>query len=87
MKWIYGINFGAIHNFFLSEWRNEKICRSGKSQGHMDHRKVKGKIIQAFFMINLYVINLYVHSSYAKQVIMLKMSERRTDGRTRLVTQ
>ena len=52
----------------------------------MDHRKVKGKIIQAFFMINLYVINLYVHSSYAKQVIMLKMSERRTDGRTRLVT-
>ena len=31
-------------------------------------------------MINLYV-KLNVHSSYAKQVIELKVADRRTDGR------
>ena len=40
-------------------------------------------------MINLYV-KFIVHSSYAKQVIVLKVADRRADrridGRTRLVT-
>ena len=67
---------------------NEKNCRSEKSQGHRGHKKVKCEISQALVMINLYV-KFNVHSSYAKQVIVLKVADRRTDGRidgqTRLV--
>ena len=57
---------------------NEKSCRSEKSQGHRGHIKVKCEICQAYVMINLYV-KFNVHSSYAKQVIVLKVA---TDGRT-----
>ena len=64
---------------------NEKICRSEKSQGHRGHRKVKCEISQALVMINLYV-KFNVHSSYAKQVIVLNVDDRRTAGRTRLMT-
>ena len=64
---------------------NEKICRSEKSQGHRGHRKVKCEIGQALVMINLYV-KFNVHSSYAKQVIVLKVADRLRDGRARLVT-
>ena len=60
---------------------NEKNCRPEKSQGHWGQRKVKSKISQALFMINL-CVKLNVHSSYAKQVIVLKVADRRTDGRT-----
>ena len=59
---------------------NKKKCRSEKSQGHRGHRKGKCKIIQALVMINLYV-KFNVHSSYVKQVIVLK-SGGQTDGRT-----
>ena len=58
----------------------EKMCRSEKSQGHRGYRKVKCEISQALVMINLYV-KFIVHSSYAKQVIVLKVADRRTDGR------
>ena len=64
---------------------NEKNCRSEKSQGHRGHRKVKCEMSQALVIINLYV-KFNVHSSYAKQVIVLKVADGRTDGRTRLVT-
>ena len=60
---------------------NEKMCRSGKSQGHWGHRKVKCEISQALVMINLYV-KFNVHSSHAKQVIVLKVADRQTDERT-----
>ena len=60
---------------------SEKICRSGKSQGHRGHRKVKCEISQALVMINLYV-KFNVHSSYAKQVIVLKLA----GGQTLLMT-
>ena len=59
----------------------EKICRSEKSQGHRGRRKVKCEISQALVMFNLYV-KFNVHSIYAKQVIVLKVADRRTDGRT-----
>ena len=68
MKWINGINFGAIHKKIRVNRINEKICRSGKSQGHRGHKKVKCKIIQALVMINLYV-KVNVHSTNVKQVI------------------
>ena len=55
----------------------EKNCRSEKSQGHRGHRKVKCEMSQALVMINLYV-KFNVHSSYAKQVIVLKVADRRT---------
>ena len=57
----------------------EKICRSEKNQGHRGHRKVKCKISQALVMINLFV-KFNVHFTYAKQVIVLKVSDRRTDA-------
>ena len=57
---------------------NEQICRSEKSQGHRDHRKVKCESSQALVMIKLYV-KLNVHSTYAKQVIVLKVANRQTD--------
>ena len=60
---------------------NEKNCRSEKSQGHRGHRKVKCEMSQALIMINHYV-KFNVHSSYAEQVIVLKVADRRTDGRT-----
>ena len=63
----------------------EKNCRSEKSQGHRGHRKVKCEMSQALVMINLYM-KFNEHSSYAKQVIVLKVADRRTDGRARLVT-
>ena len=63
---------------------NENNCRSEKSQGQRGYRKVKCAISQALVMINLYV-KFNVHSSYVKQVIVLK-SGGQTDGRTRLVT-
>ena len=44
--------------------------------------KVIGVIL---VMINLYV-KFNVNCSYAEQVIVLKVADRRTDGRTRLVT-
>ena len=66
MKWIYGINFEAIH----------KKISLGKSQGHRGHRKVKCEISQALY------VKFNVHSSYAKQIILLKVADRRTDGRT-----
>ena len=59
---------------------NKKNCRSGKSQGHRGHRKVKCEISQALVMINLYV-KFNVHCSYAEQVIVLKVADGRTDGR------
>ena len=59
---------------------NENNCRSEKSQGQRGYRKVKCAISQALVMINLYV-KFNVHSSYVKQVIVLK-SGGRTDGRT-----
>ena len=37
--------------------------------------------MKALFMINLYV-KFNVHFSYAKQVIVLKVADRRTNGRT-----
>ena len=55
---------------------NEKNCRSEKSQGHRGHRKVKCGMSPALVMINLYV-KFNVHSSYAKQVIVLKVADRR----------
>ena len=60
---------------------NEKICQLEKRQGHRGHRKVKCEISQALVMINLYV-KFNVHSSYAKQVTVLKWRGRQTDGRT-----
>ena len=57
----------------------EKICRFEKSQGHRGHRKVKCEISQALVMINLYM-KFNVHSSYAKQVTVLKVADKRTDG-------
>ena len=57
------------------------MYRSEKSQGHRGHRKVKCENSQALVMINLYV-KFNVHSSYAKQVIVLKVADRRTDQRT-----
>ena len=58
---------------------NEKICRSEKSQGHRGHRKVKCEISQALVMIYLYVtLKLNVHYNYAKQVIVLKVADIRT---------
>ena len=38
----------------------------GKSQGHRGHRKIKCEISEALVMINL-----YVHSTDAKQVIII----------------
>ena len=63
----------------------EKNCRSEKSQGHKGHRKVKCVMSQALVMLNLY-LKFNVHSIYAKQVIVLKVADRRTDGRAHLVT-
>ena len=57
------------------------MCLWEKSQGHRGHRKVKCKISQALVMINLYG-KFNVHSNYAKQVIVLKVVDRRTDRRT-----
>ena len=59
---------------------NENNCRSEKSQGQRGYRKVKCAISQALVMINLYV-KFNVHSSYVKQVIVLK-SGGQTGGRT-----
>ena len=59
---------------------NKKNCRSEKSQGHRGHRNVKCEISQALVMINVYVM-FNVHCSYAEQVIVLKVANRRTDGR------
>ena len=56
---------------------NEKICRSEKSQGHRGHRKFKCEISQALVLY----VKFNVHSSYVKQVIVLK-SGGQTDGRT-----
>ena len=59
---------------------NENNCQSEKSQGQMGNREVKCAISQALVMINLYV-KFIVHSSYVKQVIVLK-SGGQTDGQT-----
>ena len=56
----------------------------GKNQGHHSHRghkKVKCEISQALVMMNLDA-KFNVHSSYAKQVIVLKMADRLTDRLT-----
>ena len=47
--------------------------------------KVKCENSQASVIINLYVMFI-VHSTYADQVIVLKVADSQTDGRTRLVT-
>ena len=47
----------------------------------MGHRKVKCEISKSLVMINLHV-KFNVHSSYAKQVIVLKVADRRTNGWT-----
>ena len=76
MKLIYGIS--------SYELVNQNNCRSEKSQGQRGYRKVKCEISQALVMINLYV-KFNVHSSYVKQVIVLKsggQTDRRRDGRT-----
>ena len=49
-----------------------------RSIGDRGHRKVKCELNQALVMINLYVIN--VHSSNAKQAIVLKVEERQMDS-------
>ena len=46
----------------------------------MGHRKVKFEISEASVMINLYV-KFDLYSSYAKQVIVLKLADRRADKR------
>ena len=48
-----------------------------KKQGHRGHGKVKFEISQA--LINMYV-KFYVHPTYVKQVILLKMANRRADA-------
>ena len=58
----------------------EIICRSEKSQGHRSHREDKCEISQALVMINLYV-KFNLHCSYVKQVKVLKVADRRMDGR------
>ena len=65
------------------EWiaLTKKTVDLKKSQGHRGHRKVKCEMSPALVMINFYV-KFNVHSSYAKQVIGLKVANRRT----RLVT-
>ena len=78
---MYGINSGVIHKKCWVNRVNEKMCRSEKNQSHRGHRKVKCEISQALVMINLYV-KFNVHSSYAKQIIVLKLADRRADGRT-----
>ena len=50
-----------------------------KSQSHRGHTKVKYEISQASVMITLYV-KFIVHSTYAKQFIVLKVVYRQTDG-------
>ena len=54
---------------------------SQKSQVDRGYRKDRCGVNQALVMINLYV-KFNVHSSYAKQVIVLKVGSRQTDGRT-----
>ena len=76
MKWMYGINFGVIYKKML-----RKCVDREKSQGHRGHKIVKCEISQTLVMINLYV-KFNVHSSFAKQVIVLKVADRRTDGQT-----
>ena len=61
------------------------MCRSEKSRGHRGHRKVKCEIRQTLVILNL-CVKFNVHSSYAKQVIVLKVADTRTDRRTRLVS-
>ena len=63
----------------LSESHQREKLSIGKSQGHRGHRKVKCEISQALVMITLYV-KFNVHPSYAKQVIVLKVADRRTDA-------
>ena len=58
---------------------NKKNCQSQKSQGYIGHRKVKCETSQALVMINLYV-KFNVHCSYAEQVVVLKVADRRTDA-------
>ena len=55
---------------------NEKICRSGKSQGHRGHEEVKCELSPALVRINLYVM-FNLRFTYAKQVIVLKVVDRR----------
>ena len=74
--------FGAIYKKKLSELRDECICWSEKSQCHRGHKKGQCEINQALVMINLYV-KFNMHSSYAKQVIVLKVEDRRVNGRAR----
>ena len=62
---------------------NEYICLSEKSQGHRGDRKVKCEISQAFVMM---YVKFIVHSTCAKQFIVLNVEDRRADGRSRLMT-
>ena len=57
---------------------NEIICQSEKSQGHRLSQKGQS---QALVMINLYV-KFIVYSTYAKQVIELKVADRPADEQT-----
>ena len=56
------------------------MCQLEKNQGHGGYRKVKCEISQALVLMNLYV-KFNVHSSYAKQVIVLKVADKRTARR------
>ena len=52
----------------------------GKSQSHRGHKNVQCEISPVLVMINLYV-KFNVHSTFTKQVIVLKVADRRMDGR------
>ena len=49
-----------------------RIYPTGKNQRHRGHRKAKCELNQALDMVNL-----YVHSSDAKQVTVLKVADNR----------
>ena len=59
---------------------NENICQSEKNQVHSGHRKVKCELDQGLVIIKMYM-KFNVHSSNGNQVIVLKMADRRTNGR------
>ena len=64
---------------------NENIRQWKKVKVIWGHIKVKCEICQAQVMIILYV-KFNVHFTHANRVIVIKVADRRTDGRTRLMT-
>ena len=59
---------------------NETISQSEKNQGHGGNKKVKRELSEGLLIINLFV-KFNVHSSKVKQVIVLEVAHRWTDGR------